>query len=297
MTKFVVKTLIALTLAGALHLYAAYRMGGHTDAAYLRFTVPPQESLIVGSSRAAQGIRPAVLNRGEGPDLYNFSFNLLESPFGEIYHGKIERMIEPTPGALFIVEVNPWTTAKFSEAPDDDFTEEGGSLGRVDTLHRRPNFEYLTKQLQQPWGRALLPPTPGVEIMADGWARVTVELTPEARARQTKLRRAGYSVRARYVEASPPRILWLEETVDLLAEHGDVVLVRLPVPDWMLDLELQADSAFSDRIEGLAEARDLPYLDYSDRGDEYEFTDGNHLLPDSPFSEHLLEDLRRLGLR
>ena len=39
-----------------IHLYLASFAGGNTDSFYRRFTSPQQSNLILGNSRAAQGV-------------------------------------------------------------------------------------------------------------------------------------------------------------------------------------------------------------------------------------------------
>ena len=93
--------LLLLTGAALLGLLALAPvvLKGQVDAFYGRFASPPAGSLVLGTSRAAQGIRPAVLSaqlgsRFEGP-LLNYAFTLTHSPYGPAYVRSIQRKLRP----------------------------------------------------------------------------------------------------------------------------------------------------------------------------------------------------------
>ena len=108
--------LLLLAGAGALSavLLLPVVLRGGVDAFYGRFASPPAGSLILGTSRAAQGIRPAVLaarlgGQFEGP-LLNYAFTLTHSPYGPAYLASIRRKLRPeVRHGLFIVAVDPWS--------------------------------------------------------------------------------------------------------------------------------------------------------------------------------------------
>ena len=63
MKKFLVKVGVALLMVLAVHGITVLVFGnGKIDGFYLRFTTPKQHSLVIGNSRAAQGIVPSVVN-------------------------------------------------------------------------------------------------------------------------------------------------------------------------------------------------------------------------------------------
>ena len=80
MRGFLIKTSMALLLALAAHLVAGLFADGRTDDYYLRFTGDHRSSMILGTSRAAQGLRPAViaplLQGSDVQDLFNFAFTI-----------------------------------------------------------------------------------------------------------------------------------------------------------------------------------------------------------------------------
>ena len=83
MNKFLLHT-IAFLLLCIISLYLLFSFANEqNDPFYIRFTTPEQSSLILGTSRAAQGILPAVLNEKlSRNDFFSYSFSGNISPYG-----------------------------------------------------------------------------------------------------------------------------------------------------------------------------------------------------------------------
>ena len=112
MKKFLLKMLVWLVPVIALHLFLGSFAGGNTDTFYRRFTSPKQSNLILGNSRAAQGIQPAYLKSLNGENFYNFSFTIFDSPYGETYLKAVQEKIKPgTKSGNFIITVDPWSVS------------------------------------------------------------------------------------------------------------------------------------------------------------------------------------------
>ena len=113
MRTILLKVLGYLAFIVLIHGIAAYRADGRFDPFYLRFTNGSHQSMILGTSRAAQGIRPDVLNQKLAQrfsEINNFSFTLLHSPFGEVYFDAVKTKLDssPTGGSqLFLIAVDP----------------------------------------------------------------------------------------------------------------------------------------------------------------------------------------------
>lgn len=106
MKKFLLKILVWLVPVIALHLFLGSFAGGNTDTFYRRFTSPKQSNLILGNSRAAQGIQPTYLKSLNGENFYNFSFTIFDSPYGETYLKAVQEKIKPdTKSGNFIITV------------------------------------------------------------------------------------------------------------------------------------------------------------------------------------------------
>jgi hypothetical protein len=291
-----------LLLAGAL-LLGTLALGpvlrrGQVDAFYGRFTTPPAGSLILGTSRAAQGIRPAVLaarlsGRFEGP-LLNYAFTLTHSPYGPPYLRSIERKLRPeVKNGLFIVGVDPWSLSL--AGPEGVFPEDQSFIGQLNEVSQNPNFGYLTRYQTKPLYRLLLDYATATErLHPDGWLEVNIS-TDSAQVRARTARKLqDYQKLAAAQHLSAGRLEALRQTIKLLKPHGRVVVVRLPVGPALLALEQTYQPGFEQRMRGMAAEQVVPYLDYS--AAPYATTDGNHLQRDASaaFSEQLASDLAKI---
>ena len=169
--------LAGAVLAGALALGPVV-LKGQVDAFYGRFTTPPAGSLVLGTSRAAQGIRPAVLTarlgeQFEGP-LLNYAFTLTHSPYGPAYLRSIQRKLRPeTKNGLFIVAVDPWSLSL--TGPEGAFPEDNSFIGQLHQVSQNPNLAYLARYQAKPFYRLLLDYATATErLHSDGWLEVRI---------------------------------------------------------------------------------------------------------------------------
>jgi len=302
-TSAVLKLLGRLALLAGAVLLGALALGpvlrrGQVDAFYGRFTGPPAGSLILGTSRAAQGIRPAVLaarlgGRFEGP-LLNYAFTLTHSPYGEAYLQSIRRKLRPgvTKG-LFIVAVDPWSLSL--TGPEGVYPENQSFIGQLHQVSQNPNLPYLTRYQTKPLYRLLLDYATATErLHPDGWLEVNIG-TDSAQVRARTARKLqDYQKLAVAQHLSAGRLQALRHTIRLLKHYGQVVLVRLPVGPSLLALEQNYQPGFDPLMRQTATDLAVPYLDYS--AQPYATTDGNHLQRDasSAFSQQLANDLAKV---
>ena len=270
---------------------------GRVDAFYGRFTSPLAGSLIVGTSRAAQGMQPAVLTaalgsgRFDGP-LLNYAFTLTHSPYGPAYLRSIARKLRPdVKNGLFLVAVDPWSLSL--TGPEGAFPEDNSFIGQLNQVSQNPNLPYLTRYQTKPLYRLLLDYTTATErLHPDGWLEVNIN-TDSAQVRARTARKLlDYRRLAATQHLSAGRLQALRQTVQLLQKHGRVVLVRLPVGPSLLQLEQAYQPNFDARMRRLASELAVPYLDYSVQ--PYATTDGNHLqrTASTLFSLQLATDLK-----
>ena len=140
-----------ILLVAIAHIVVAFFGDGKTDAYYLRLTTPKQKSLILGTSRAAQGIFPEEFQdlidtfNFEGP-LYNFAFTALNSPYGEHYFSAIQQKLDPAAkNGLFVLTVDPWSLSSLQSNTKNNLggREADLFLGNLNCYTCNPNFEYL----------------------------------------------------------------------------------------------------------------------------------------------------------
>ncbi len=268
---------------------------GQVDAFYGRFTTPPAGSLIVGTSRAAQGIQPAVLaaksgGQFDGP-LLNYAFTLTHSPYGPAYLRSIRRKLRPeAKNGLFIVAVDPWSLSL--TGPEGTFPEDNSFIGQLHQVSQNPNLPYLARYQTKPLYRLLLDYATATErLHPDGWLEVNIG-TDSAQVRARTARKLqDYRLLAASQHLSAGRLQALRQTIDFLKQHGRVVLVRLPIGPPLRHLEQTYQPGFDQLMRQTATALAVPYLDYS--AQPYATTDGNHLqrAASAAFSHRLATDL------
>lgn len=289
MRRFLFKTSVALLLVLVLHAFAGRFADGHMDEFYLRFTGGQQRSMILGTSRAAQGIRPAVLmGEMEGPErgpMFNFAFTVDHSPYGPAYLRAVRAKLDPAAiDGLFLVTVDPWSLCDDSslEAEPGAMAEERMFLGEQWTFIGTPNYEYLLRQAPAGWGSFLGGPLHDVDtsstLHTDGWLEVRVGIDRDEVAKRTSGKVRHYrDEKLPYHHPSKERMRSLEELVDLLRPHGRVVLVRIPVCDAIARIEEDLWPGFSKTVNDMAVLHDLDYWDLMSDSARYTYIDGNHL--------------------
>ena len=297
----------AVGLLGGLGLWLGLQRG-YVDAFYARFASPPAGSLVLGTSRAAQGIKPGVLaarlgGRYQGPWL-NYAFTLAESPYGPGYLSSIRRKLAPsTQHGLFVLAVDPWSLSmpqKALLAKPLTYPEANSMVSQLRSVSQNPNFDYLAHYLHKPLYQLLLnADTAHVieRLHPDGWLEIALP-PPTANAallrRRTAEKLATYRPLAASSRLAAARLLSLWQTVEFLKQHGQVVLVRLPTGPAMAALEQEYQPGFDQLMEQMAARQGIAYLNYLDQ--PYATNDGNHLhrAAAEQFSQRLAVDIAAL---
>ncbi len=307
----------AVGLLGGLGLAAGLRRG-YVDAFYARFAAPPAGSLVLGTSRAAQALKPAVLaaqlgGHYAGPWL-NYAFTLAESPYGPGYLSSIARKLAPgTRRGLFVLAVDPWSLSLPNNVPYRNaalkriptlqtvvFPEEKSMVSQVASVSQSPNLDYLAHYLHKPFYQLLLnTDTAHVieRLHPDGWLEIALP-PPTANLpllrRRTAEKLATYRALAASSYPAESRLAYLRKTIEYLRAHGSVVLVRLPTGPAMADVEVQYQPDFDQSMNQLAHSLGVPYFNYLAL--PYPTNDGNHLTRAAAgqLSKRLANDIARL---
>jgi hypothetical protein len=278
---------------------------GHTDDFYERIASPRQLSLILGTSRAAQGLVPEEIDaRGLGAStpLYNFAFASSISRYGRAYFEAIGRKLAaPPPGqrGVFLLEVSPLAISTVKGAAGA-WPEEDTFLAKLHSVSLAPNVEYpfyaqnrgyniIDRSVRRWRGRERL------YLHADGW----LEVTPGEEGRveaDVAQKLADYGATFGTSEYSPERFAYLERTLGVLTPQGRAALVLVPIDPRLRALERNYMPDFEARMQGLVERSHATYVDLSDLDREVVTTDGNHLQRDSArrVSQELSSRLARL---
>lgn len=309
MTKLLLRVSLllgAVGLLGALGIGLGLRRG-YVDAFYARFAAPPAGSLVLGTSRAAQAIKPSVLaarlgGQYQGPWL-NYAFTLAESPYGPGYLGSIQRKLAPgTRHGLFVLAVDPWSLSLPSSvlaAKPLVLPEANSMVSQLRNVSQNPNLDYLAHYLHKPFYQLLLDTNPKrvVErLHPDGWLEIALPPPTADTAllrRRTAEKLATYRPIAASSRLAAARLLSLWQTIALLKQHGQVVLVRLPTGPAMAALENDYQPGFDQLMSQAAQRQHVAYLSYLT--EPYATNDGNHLTRDAAeqFSQRLAADIAR----
>lgn len=323
MQKLLLRLALLLGAAGLLGSIGIWwgLQRGYVDAFYARFAAPPAASLVLGTSRAAQAIKPSVLaarlgGRYQGPWL-NYAFTLAESPYGPGYLSSIERKLAPgTTNGLFVLAVDPWSLSlpkdvkrgehplfakHFSKKGPILYPEAQSMVSQLVSVSQSPNLDYLAHYLHKPFYQLLLnADTAHVieRLHSDGWLEIALPPPSADTAllrRRTTEKLATYRSLAASSSFAKARLHSLWQTISFLQEHGRVVLVRLPTGPEMAALEKQFQPDFNLEIARITHSQHIPYLNYLDQ--PYPTNDGNHLTRAAAeqFSQRLAADIARLS--
>ncbi len=284
MKRFLVQLTLISSIALVVILIIMSRADGYTDPFYIRFTTPKQQNLILGTSRAAQGLQPKVLGHILKKVINNFAFTASHSPFGKVYYESIKRKHNKKAESLFIITVDPWSISSWCSPPNNlsKFRENKLCLNKTKIVNLNPNIFYFLNNPSGKYIHILLRKKSNLFLHKDGWLEVrNIEMDSASVANRisdkTETYRYNYLPRANF---SSTRLEYLIKTVSYLKEYGDVYLVRLPIHEKMMDIEKELMPDFDIKIK---EAINLSngYLDLTPQNSLYNYTDGNHLYKDS----------------
>jgi hypothetical protein len=271
-------------------LCTALFFDGYTDDFYRRVASPRQPSLILGTSRAAQGIVPQEIDTrslGFAGPLFNFAFTSANSRYGRAYLEAIRRKLSPSSASLpglFLLEVSPLSISTDKAAPEH-FPEDDVFLAKLHSFSLDPNPEYpfyaadrgyqiLYRMLRRWRGSERL------FLHEDGWLEVKPFTDEQRLAANLHEKLADYAEQFASSTPSEHRLAYLRRTLQLLSEHGRAVLVRVPIHPSLAARERDYMPDFDARIDALARESKASYLDLSDLNGSVKTNDGNHLQRD-----------------
>lgn len=285
--------LFGVLLFVGFSLYTRVFIGGDDNSFYARFTTFSQPSLVVGSSRAAQGIRPTVFNSSSlefTRPLYNFCFTEAHSPYGPTYFRSIRRKLKDgTTGGLYLLEVNPWVVSSRRSINDNPsrFIERGLEVSNTRLVNSiDPNYEFLLQIYAEPFYKAALydlidvvgpDPAGPYRVTSSGWTRHDASMDSQDVAQRSRFELKKAKEFAHEQELSKTRLRYLRKTISFLRRHGDVYLVRLPLLEAYRQQEEAYLPQFDSLMTSIARDEEAHYINMSGHGERYRLTDGEHL--------------------
>lgn len=309
MKRFLLHTIVFVLVFLISGFVVISQANGTTDAFYVKFTSPKQKGLIVGSSRAAQALRPKVIHDIlKDPKLFNYAFSIAHSPYGKHYYESITRKVDPnSKDGLFLVCVNPWILSSLTEGTEDslNFRENGSFMETTHFVNSKPNVEYilesfLDKNIRIITNKNRIGEYETFNVHDDGWLEVTLKGDSSSIQARTRAKMNKYKNKEKlYSGFSNIRQDYLEKTISFLQKHGTVYMIRIPVCDKMLAIEKDLVSDFNAKMENIAQTYNINYIDAASIKNNYTYTDGHHLDTKSSqiFSEFIANQLKQLELK
>lgn len=294
MKEFLVKVGYYLMLVLALSLILLviiYLHPNWVDKYYLKVTTPKATSLILGTSRASQGIIPQIINEKVGKTfdgyIVNHGFTMGLTPFGPSYERFMkQKIVEGTTNGIYILEVSPSGFCAQTTFLNDTsrFMEREGFIGKITNSSTNPNIQYLTKFYSERhfifeylYSEILNKDRVILDNNMYGSMNVIVKADTANLNFRLKRRINYYLKEYNGYSFSQARFDAFERMVKYLQERGEVYLVRLPVSDIMMKEEYRMFPDFDERIEVFATKNNLHYFNYISYSKNYITTDGSHL--------------------
>lgn len=257
------------------------------DPFYNKITSTTKKGLILGDSRALQGIDPDHLRF----PVINFAFTIGHSQYDKSYIKLIKKKLNnySKKHNTHIVCVSPWSILSNNTNKSDinPYFSEHLSLPLTN-----PNFEYLFKYVDFNFSKLNQLLASKQISKSNGYLSVqmdTIEWRQEYK-RRVKEKIANYSEKYPIEELTltSSRIFNLLEIINFLQLSGDVFIVRLPVSEEMLYLENKRFPNLNQLMYQLSHKTKAPYIDLTDL--KIRTTDGNHIFYlDAPFVSQILD--------
>lgn len=260
---------------------------------YVKLTSSKQSSMIIGQSTADCGICPKILNDDLGNldielPIYNYAFSLKHSPYGKCYFESIKRKLNSeTQNGLYILEVSPFAFSEDKQFIHDTtfFKEEETFPYNVNNPNINPNFEFIIRNFKQIEWIDLLYKKGKPITDKDGFI-YTNHFRPLEKTDTTKLKRklSEYLLKVKKRSHSKSRFIYFLQTIEMLSQHGKVIIVRMPKSSFLIEIENSFHDNFDIKMDSISKEYGSVYLNFGNNLDLFRTTDGNHLYKEDAMS-------------
>jgi hypothetical protein len=176
MKKFILHILI-LSIAITTSILVIFSFAdGHSDAFYLKFTSSKKSNLILGTSKAAQGIQPDILKSICNDEFYNYAFAIYSSPYGKVYLNSIKNKLDTqNTNQTFILAVDTWSISSLTKNPNDtlNFRENNSCVKGITNPNQKVNYQYLINFFDESYYKILRRKSTAF-LHNNGWLEVTL---------------------------------------------------------------------------------------------------------------------------
>jgi hypothetical protein len=269
--------ILAFTLPAIIAVIVSCEMFSESFVDYYYAKITHEgKSLIIGTSRASQGLIPDSLMKGtkfDGPML-NFAFSSFESAFDEGYFNAIkEKLDDNIKNGLFIIEIDPAAIYIDASIPSSK------KLSSQIIFHGNPNYEYMYRNINpfyQIIERRNFRDDKSIQHPS-GWMEVTLPVDSISVNLRSKAKLKVALESFPKCTLSENRIHYLKETIRLLKNHGTVMLIKIPAWQPIQDVENTHSPNLNNLMHQIANEMNIKYYDFSQYCKNYSYTDGNHL--------------------
>lgn len=258
---------------------------GYVDDYYQKYIHPKTNSLIIGSSRALQGLNPDLVfkNTEYEANALNFAFTSANSPFGNVYLEAIKKVVDrESKNGIFIIEVSPLAISSVTDSITGKFLypEANLPLAHQNMYAVNPNIEYIFKHYEKPLYKLFIQNNKTEKLRtthSNGWLELNFDLdTLVFKKREIENFRKYKQTYPKH-SLDSVRIQKLNETIVWLADYGKVYLVRLPVSPNVFDLENEIFTNFNGLMLEIASRNQIEYIELKEPSGAIYTHDGAHL--------------------
>lgn len=285
MKKFILKSFIFFFIVIAIVSIILLKYGGYVDYFYEKFTTAKASSMIIGDSRALQGIQPHIIdgnlvNSDFDLPVLNYSFTIAQSHIGPLYSKSIlKKLNKNTKNGLFILAVNPWMLGSKKENDNykGEFKEVGQPPHNMENVSMNPNFEYFIKNLNFFHFKGIF--RQSSKLHKNGW--LEEKNLPNDTTTFYNWKKNQLHIFKGFIKnynVSSYRKKSLDTLVKSLKKHGKVFMIRTPIDKEMLALENSFFKDFDLFINEVALSNDINYINYTvNNSRKYKTYDGHHI--------------------
>jgi len=285
MKIFLIKSFSFFLIIILLLTLFLYRYGGYVDYFYNKFTTPKASSMIIGDSRALQGIQPAIINKNFNNKefdlpMFNYSFTIAQGLMGSLYRKSILKKIDTnTKNGLFIIAINPWMLGSKKENNNFKgvFKERGTPPHNMNFVSMNPNFEYLLKNYNYFHFKAVF--RKKSFLHKDGW--LEENNLPKDSLVFKDWKKNQINMFTGFIEGykvSEFRKKSLDTLIKDLKKHGRVYLVSTPIDKDLLEIENRFYPDFDRDMDVVSKLNNISYLNFNKSNTQkYATYDGHHI--------------------
>jgi hypothetical protein len=254
--------------------FLTYYTKNKYDPDYVKLLNKTDKGLILGDSRALQGVNPDNLPF----PTFNFAFTIGHSPFDDSYPKIIQKKIDTISKVKrhHIISVTPWSLLSPELVKDDINPYFSENL----YFHfSNPNWEYILKYWDLSFVNSLKLMRNKSYTTDYGWNNQNIERDELYREYPRRVREKVQNYKLKYkrqiLTLESHRVQNLINIIRFLRKTGRVTIIRLPISKEMLELENQVFPSINNLINKIAKDNSLYFIDLTDLN--IQTTDGNHI--------------------